>query len=472
MRVIDAFHLPGLTDGEIDRWEQRTLDHGRLALRYPVLRPGAITRLAARLKEARRHALTDRPVAAVIDALATAAGRIAGEGPTRELLLDALPATTGVSAPMAAHILDGMAKDWTADALTRLVRAELGGAEPLERFVPHAAGSHTLAVGPPLICHIMAGNVPGVGVTSLIRATLVRSASIAKTAAGEPLLAPLFAQALHDMDPALAACIAVTYWPGTDDAPADEAFAAADTAVIYGGSDAIAAVRRRAPVHLTLVEHGPRISLGMVGTEALQEERTAIATAADVARAAAAFDQHGCVSPQIVYVERGAAITPSAFARLVADAFGRLAEQLPRGRLTHADAAALRALAASAEFRSDDDGAVTLLESRDATVVYDETSPLFEGTCLNRTLRIKPIDRLEDVPDLVAPFRDVLQSAALAGPSADRTNGLAVRLAAAGITRITTFARLPWPAATWHHDGRGPLLELLRFVDLETDENG
>jgi hypothetical protein len=44
---------------------------------------------------------------------------------------------------------------------------------------------------------------------------------------------------------------------------------------------------------------------------------------------------------------------------------------------------------------------------------------------------------------------------------------LAQRFAAAGATRITTFERMPWPPMDGHHDGRGPLSELVRWVDLE-----
>jgi hypothetical protein len=49
----------------------------------------------------------------------------------------------------------------------------------------------------------------------------------------------------------------------------------------------------------------------------------------------------------------------------------------------------------------------------------------------------------------------------------ERLQALARALGAAGATRITTFAAAPWPPPEWHHDGRGPLVELLRWTDLE-----
>jgi hypothetical protein len=60
----------------------------------------------------------------------------------------------------------------------------------------------------------------------------------------------------------------------------------------------------------------------------------------------------------------------------------------------------------------------------------------------------------------------VLQTAAVAGPPT-RIEALAPRLVAAGVSRITSFAEMPFPPPFWHHDGRGPLGELLRWADLE-----
>jgi hypothetical protein len=39
--------------------------------------------------------------------------------------------------------------------------------------------------------------------------------------------------------------------------------------------------------------------------------------------------------------------------------------------------------------------------------------------------------------------------------------------AAAGATRIVPLERMPWPSPDGHHDGNGPLKELVRVVDIE-----
>jgi hypothetical protein len=304
-------------------------------------------------------------------------------------------------------------------------------------------------------------------VTSLVRALLVKSASLAKTAAREPVLAPLFARALAEADPDLGECMAVTYWAGGDVASERAATQNAEAVVFYGGADPAREIRERLPPGVTLIEHGPRISFGIVMGEALSDRASASVLAASVARATATFDQQGCVSPQLVYVEDGAAVSAREFAALMAEALQAEAVSLPRGPLSPAEAAAIHDLRASAEFRAIAGEDVDVFGSRDtsATVIF-EANTAFAASPLNRVLRIKPIADIGLLPGLLTPARHLLQTAAVAGPPG-RIEALAPRLVAVGVTRITSFAEMPFPPPFWHHDGRGPLGELLRWADLE-----
>lgn len=467
---IDAFHLPGLEPRDVARWHERAYDEGRITLRFPVLASGALDRLAQRLRAAWAEHLRDRPVAHIVHAIDRAAARLEDpRDPLRALADDALPAIAGYSPAMTETVLRHAIRDWRAPALDRLLRAELTDPDALDRFVPrtHAPG-HARALGPPLAFNVFAGNVPGVAVTAIVRCLLVKAATLGKTAAGEPLLPVLFARALDDVDPAIARCLALTWWPGGDEIEA-EALRAADLVIAYGGREAIAALRARVPPGTRFIEHGPRIGLGLIGADALDSTATAEAHARDAARAVALFDQQGCVSPHLLYVERGGAIEPDAFARLLADRLAVLATELPRASLSAAEAAAIHDARAAAEFRAiGGEAGLAIHAPADTawTVIFDP-SPAFEASCLNRLVRVKPLDRLEAVIPLLSPFRDLLQSIAVAA-SPTRTATLADALAHAGATRITTLSAMPWPPPTWHHDGQGPLRELLKWTDLES----
>lgn len=461
--MIDAWHLPG--HAEPRALEVREYDGVRI--RFARLEPPELHRVMHRLRGARRDILLQATVGRIVDAIDRAALRFLEPGdPFRIAALTALPAVTGYSAPMVELILDRMAADWRAPSLERLLRAELPDPAALDRFVTAPDGRCVRALGPELTFHIFSGNVPGVAVTSLIRALLVKSASVGKTAAGEPVLPALFAQALATVAPDLNDALAVTYWPGGDDALESIAYAEADTVVVYGGVEVVANARRRAAAGAQVVVHGPKMSLAVIGREALAETRIAT-TARDLAVAMSTFDQQGCVSPHFAMVQVGGEVGPNELAARLAVELERIDSELPRGRIDAGEAAAIHSIRTAAEMKELAGGDVRLHASKGTsyTVVYDpqaEPGP----SCLNRVLAVIPVGELEEAARRIAPLGPLLQSVGLAG-AGDRRDTVAEQLARAGATRITTLRDLPWPASSANHDGHGPLRELLRFVDLE-----
>ncbi|MGH7475728.1 MAG: acyl-CoA reductase [Longimicrobiales bacterium] len=465
MSTFDAFHLPGLPLGSHTRFGNIEPDAGS-PVRYPQLEAVQVSDVARTLRGEPRAALLAASNEAIIGAIDRAAQALTASGPARLEAERWMAATSGLSGAMASAVLDGMAREWRREALERLLEADLADPLVLERFrhEPHSRRM-VRALGPGLALHILAGNVPGVGVTSMTRSLLARSPALVKTGAGDPVLPTLFARALAAVEPRFGAACAVTYWPGGA-VPEDAAIAAADLIVVYGGESVVTAVRRLAPPNTRVVVHGPKLSIALIAREALGPE-SASATLAAAARATALFDQQGCVSPHAIYVERDAPLSGEAFAQQLAAAMARLEKALPRGRLRAEDAAQIRQLRAATEFAAIAGRPLRLFapETLAYTVILDE-EPALEPSCLNRTVRVKPVPRLEDAIDTLAELGPLLQAVGIAGPLA-RRQGLAERLAGIGAARITSLEALPWPPSHGHHDGGGPLAELLRWVDLE-----
>lgn len=459
--MFDAFFPADLARG---RLVERSYPDGG-CLRYPELSAEQTIECCVRLRGAGER-LRSRPVQHIVHALDRAAARLGDPASDQHrLALEWIPRTTGYSPEMAALVLRNMCDDWRAPALDRLLRAELGTPDCLDGFVAGKdAQRRVFALGPELTAHIFAGNVPGVAVTSLVRALLLKSPSFGKTAADEPVLPVLFANALASVDPELAAAIHVTYWPGGSGTLEATLLSRAEAVVVYGGDDAVRSIQQHMAPGQRLVVHGPRLSLGIVGPAAILEK-----TARDVARAVAVFDQQGCVSPHAVYVISPTPDAAPAFAQLVAARFREIAAELPRGRLTPGEAAAIQDARAHAEFRAIDGHRVQVMAGADLsyTVIYD-ADPAFQRSCLNRVLFVKPAESISQVMALLSPHRRFLQSVALEGFAGNDAADLARRLGSGGATRITSFAALPWPPAEWHHDGNGPLCELIRWVDWES----
>ncbi len=455
---FDAWWLPD--SGEDLAFE--TLEVGELECRYPVPTPALVESTVRSLRAAGR-VLTGRAVGDIVQAVAATAARFLDpRDPVRRDADRLLRAATGYSAEMNTLVLERMAGDWLGPPLRRLLESQLGDPALLDGFAADEQGRRVRAYGPDLAFHVFAGNVPGVAVTSLVRALLVKAPSLGKLASGQPVLPVLFARALAAVDPELARCLAITYWPGGSTDAEWRVLQAADLVVVYGGPEAVASFQERIPANHRLVVHGPRFSAGLIGRDALEDPDLPDR----VARAVATFDQQGCVSPHTVWVEDPDRSRSEDFADALAESLRRVEIDLPRGRISPAETSAIQQERGAAEMRGHE-GPVRVLAptGTEWTVVLD-SEPAFRASCLNRFIHLHPVDSLDEVPDLLRPAGHQLQSVAIAAPL-ERRLDLADALARVGATRITTFERIPWPPPEWHHDGRGPLTELLHWVDLE-----
>jgi hypothetical protein len=466
--VIDAYHLPALAHPPTTTWS-----YGKGADAFEVRVPrltGALLREQLRaLAEARDEHLAGRPVAEIVEVVDGVAARLLDPAdPLRRTAERALPAMTSYSPAMIRHVLDRMAADWRAAPLRELLRAEFGDPRVLDGFHPAPRGrGERMVIGPRLITNVFSGNVPGVAVTALVRALLLKSAALGKTAVGEPLLAALFARGVAEADAGLGACLAVTYWSGGDDEMERAALEAADAVVVYGGADAVASVRARTPAATTFLGYGPKISFGAVGRGALTAD-AARAAARGAALDASTFDQQGCVSPHLFYVEEGGEVSPAAWAALLAAEMEAVERELPRGTLAPREASTIRQLRGVAEFAQAGGNGTELHASREGTAwtVILDPDPAFTASCLNRVVRVKAVGELPEVVERVKPYAAFLQTVGVAA-APDAARDLASALARIGAARVTTLGDMAWPPQSWHHDGRPPLRELVRWCDFD-----
>lgn len=461
--------------------------------------PGArdVARIADHLRE-RTNALRGRPFAEIVEALGRVGARFLDDhDPLRRRALELLPDAAHLSPEMARAVLDGMARDWTVERLTGLVAAELGEPAWLDGMVgppgraPAVGGSDgptgrsLMAVGPALCVQIVSGSVPGVGVSALIRSLVVKGPTLLKPGRGDALLPTLFAEALREVDPDLGDALAVVYWPGGATELESAALSAADVAVLYGSDETVASLRGLAPATTRVVSYHHRLGVGVVGREALTRRRSDAGqakprppegergapddVATEVARSVALFERRGCVCPQLLFVEEGGEIGAADFARAVGEALGRLEEELPSPPSTIDEAGALRQLRGTAEMQAAS-GRVDVHHGGTVapwTVIF-EPMPVAGPPGSGRTVRVRPIDDLARLASAVEPLGPHLQSIGHAGLGG-RARSVAEALGRAGASRITPFSALSFPPPWWLHDGRGPLRDLLRWVELEPE---
>lgn len=385
--------------------------------------------------------------------------------PLRREALERLPGDAALPPAEAERVLDGMARDWTLERLSAAVRADFPDPDVLDGFRPGPRGDRVRVMPPRLLVQVCAGNVPGTGATALLRGLLVGAPTLLKPGTGDRVLPELVARALREESGegagSLARGFAVVGWEGGAGSDMERtALAAADRVAVYGGADAVEGVRALAGPLTPVVVYGPRISIGVVLADAAADDGVVEAAA----EAVAAYAQRGCVSPHLVWVEEGGGRAPEAWAESMAQALRRRAAGSGAG-----DAAVgMRALAEGAAYAAAAGRGDRVFGGPEAgwMVLWEPGARPFEPSCLGRTVRVRPLGTLDELPDRLEPARKVLQSAAVEGAEPRRTE-VALLLGRTGITRITTFGRQPWPPAWWRHDGEGPLRALVNWVSLE-----
>jgi hypothetical protein len=467
---IQAGYLPGFKDEEL-QWQQLCFerDDVRLEVSVPVLGSVQMQALARHVRAAADQHLRTMPVAEIIDAIDRAMARLLDRNDVYRQQAEAwLPVVSGYDADMVRLGLTGFFKTFRALQLRRFVAEDFANPGVLDGFQPAAKGGAVRAYGPDLLVHSWAGNVPALSLWSLVCGLLVKAPSVGKLASAEPLFAGWFARLLAEVHPPLADCLAVVWWSGAGAEEAEALYAQADTVLAYGGNQTLDALRKRLPVTTRFLPHGHKLGFGMVAREALD-----ILKAPALARQAAwdmmRYDQQGCYSPHVFYVERGAAVSPRAFADYLAAELANLQRRFPRRALELEEGAAVARWQQSLEWSAQPH---TLSGPADAawSVAYHEGQdgdlPPLMPTALYRSIAVIAVDSLDAAIPIVAQQRDFLQTAGVAaGP--ETLYRLADRLGAAGVTRIAAIGSMSMPEAGWHHDGRFNLLDLVRMTEIE-----
>jgi hypothetical protein len=466
MTGLRAGYLPGVSPDEVT-WQTLGLGGG-VEVAVPALTQDQSRALAATVRDAAAKTLRPMKVAQVVDIVDAAIARLLDRThPARKRMEDMLPAVTGYDAEMVRLGLTDYLKTFRRAELEKFLAEDFPDPTVLDDFRPRAKGGFARAFGPNLLLHVWAGNVPGLPLWSLVSGLLVKAGNVGKVASAEPLFAGWFAEVLAEAEPALADCLAVVWWQGGDAAQEKLWAGEAEAVLAYGGNDSLTALRESVPVTTRFIPHGHKLSFALVGAEAL-DARKAEVTAQDVAWDVMRYDQQGCYSPHMAFVERGGRVAPRDFAEYLAGALAALARRYPRRALSVDEAGTVAAWRGAEEMKAfAGDGAEVIAAPDGAwTVSFSETADGFAPSGLNRTIRVVAVDDLDAVAGIVAPYRALLQTASIAA-APERLRRLSALLGEAGVTRISATGSMSAPEAGWHHDGRFSLLDLVTFTEIE-----
>ena len=436
--------------------------HG-LSFEIPQLTPKDITYLVHIIRENRQKYLFPIPVREIAKIIDTTYQKWQDPGfKYRRAAEEILPAISHYSPEMISYSIPRMLRNFCEECMLARLSSELGNLNVLDDFV-RIGSDKKRAYGPAVTTHISAGNIPGVSLPSVVDALLVKSASLIKTSAEDSVLPFLFVKSLAETDERISNCLAVCWWDRTDRELMDTALNSVDLVIAYGSDDTIRSLR--SSTNRRFIGYGHKVSFGVISREAIDDvEQLAQKAALDVA----AFDQKGCLSPHVYYVEEGGEHSPVEFARQLASALEDIQNSLPTGALSPGEASQLHQVRGTVEFQKIAGKSMEIWKSPGSvkwTVIYDEDKA-FQLSCLNRCIRIKPVEDITKIPGYLMSWEPYLQTAGTAVPDS-RLMSLAEKLGYIGVNRICPIGNMQSPGPGWYHDGYPSPGRMVKWLTIE-----
>ncbi len=183
-------------------------------------------------------------------------------------------------------------------ALYDIVKNDLGSQHITDEWLPQG-DCYVKALPKGKSVHLLAGNVPLSGVTSILRAILTKNQCIIKTPAADPFTANALVSSFIDVNAEhpITRSMSVMYWSHNEDMTLPQrVMDNADVVVAWGGEEAIKWAVNHTPPHVNILKFGPKKSLTIVDNpEDLTQ--SAIGAAHDICF----YDQQACFSTQNIY---------------------------------------------------------------------------------------------------------------------------------------------------------------------------
>ena len=287
--------------------------------------PSVIRKRAKAVLEA-GEILRGRSVAERARWLEASAKALAEDAPLGREARETLPGETGSSDAMVAWALRTTLETVSRDALAGLAK------DAMEVFGARPDPISLLSV-------VLAGNVFTASVRGIVVPLLFGVPVLVKASSHETRFPTLIREALRRADAELGMAMDLVMFPGGDVDREAALLELAEAVAVYGADETVRAIRQRIDGHMQVIAHGHGVSAAYCSARSLAPE-SIDDTMARMALDLAAYDQRGCLSPQVIYLEETPRTPVDSFATRLSEALEVVAETLPRGPLPEAVGAA------------------------------------------------------------------------------------------------------------------------------------
>lgn len=327
-----------------------------------------------------------------------------------------------------------------------------GGSAPVKSI-----GMRVMPLG--VIFHIAAGNMDGLPAFSLAEGLLTGNVNILKLPQADNGLSVEIISKLTEYEPSLADYIYVFDTPSTDVHAMRKMAALSDGIAVWGGDEAVSAVRSLAPVGAKLIEWGHKLSFAYISGYS-DKERELAALASHIASTKGLL----CSSCQVIYLDME---NDSALEQFCGEFLPILEREVGRRTPVSIGGRAHSSLLRYTEMLEGILGGEPLprvYKGRGCSLTIGTDSELELSDMMCNVL-VKKLPRREILP-VLRRKKNYLQTAGLICSAADRGE-LSDILARSGVTRITTAGAMSEYFAGEAHDGEYPLRRYTRIVNKE-----
>jgi hypothetical protein len=323
-----------------------------------------------------------------------------------------------------------------------------------------------MAVPKGTVVHWLAGNVPVLGVLSLIQGIITKNSNIIKLPKSNGLVLPRIMSKIRshqkqtDVGVLTGEMILNTIqfvYCDRDDLKGQESLSSvADVRIAWGGAEAVESVLKLRKRYFTEdVIFGPKYSFAVIGNHIRQDGLEDLANR--MAMDASVFDQQGCNSPHTVFVEKGGEIDSVTFAKSLSQGMEKALKRVPKAPITGKKAIEITQLRAESIF---DGASIYQSKGTEWTVIHQDKAELAKA-CYSRVIFVRAVDRLSDALGMITPH--VHQSIGVE-LSEDVKSDFAKKAAQAGINRLTTIGKMTVYDHPW--DGMFPMNRLINWTSL------
>lgn len=292
-------------------------------------------------------------------------------------------------------------KNFLIKALSESLRTDLGA---LDNYIKLDEKNFIAATPKGIITHWLSGNVPILGLLSLIQGLVTKNINILKISKETGMLIPNFLNEIAKINVKksnnrlikgsdILKGIAVVYFD-RDNIQAQEYFSKiSNIRVAWGGMDAVESVINTKKKYGTEdVIFGPKKSFAVIDKTQIEKQSEIDLLCQKLAYDIFQIDQRGCNSPHNVFIEKNSKLGAQFFAERLSIAMKSLANKIPQQ--SYSSLETLNVLKKRTEY--DMFYEAYYPDSLEWTVLFADNS-LVEDACFNRTIFVKTFKNIEDI---------------------------------------------------------------------------